>query len=152
MAFSWSTSSIQQIRLIVPRYGPAINPNKISRRSGGGNNQRRGNPRVFTDANSSKDWWEPTRKELIKIHRLISGNAASVPSNLGRGQHWHLVLAMTSVEYMEQTGLAFVPPHNPDDYSQSMGSAQKQSLGTEKFRQNQGLLWKYNAVERALKK
>ena len=59
---------------------------------------------------------------------------------------------MTSEEYMEQTGFAFVPPHNPGDYPQIMGSAQEQALGTEQFRQNQALFRKYTPLDGALKK
>ena len=70
---------------------------------------------------------EPTREGLIEIHRLISGNVASMVSNLGGGQHGHLALTMTAEKYMEQTGFAFVPPHNPVNYPQSMGSAQEQA-------------------------
>ena len=44
---------------------------------------------------------EPTREGLIKIHRFISGNTASVASNLGGGRHKHLALTMTAKEYME---------------------------------------------------
>ena len=95
---------------------------------------------------------EPTREGLIDIHQLIGGNMASVALNLGGGQHRHLALSMTSEEYMEQTGFAFVLTHNPGDYPQSMGSAQEQALGTEKFRQNQALFRKYTSVDVALKK
>ena len=73
---------------------------------------------------------EPTRKVLIKIHLLISGNAAAVASNLGGVRHRHLALTMTAYEYMEQTGFVFAPPHNPGNYLQSMGIAQEQALGT----------------------
>ena len=59
---------------------------------------------------------------------------------------------ITAEEYMEQTGFAFVLPHNPGDYPQSMGSAQYQALGTENIKQNQALFQKYTAVYRALKK
>ena len=51
-------------------------------------------------------------------------------SNLRGGQHGHLALTMMAEEYMEQTGFTFVPPHNPYNYPQSMGSAQEQALGT----------------------
>ena len=37
---------------------------------------------------------ETIRKGLIDTHRLISGNAASVASNLGGGRHRHLALTM----------------------------------------------------------
>ena len=76
---------------------------------------------------------EPTREVLIEIHRLISGNAASVALNIGGGRHGHLALTMTAEEYTEQTGFAFVPPHNLGNYPQSMRSSQEQALGTENF-------------------
>ena len=62
------------------------------------------------------------------------------------------MLMMTEEDYAEQTGFAFVLPHNPGDYPQSMGSAQEQALGTENFRQNQALFQKNTAVDGALKK
>ena len=55
-------------------------------------------------------------------------------SNLKGGRHGHLALFMTAEDYMEQTGFAFLPPHNPVDYPRVMGSAQEQALGTENFR------------------
>ena len=58
---------------------------------------------------------------------------------------------MTDKEYMEQTGFAFVPPHKPRNYPQSMGSAQEQALRTEKFQKNQALFRKYTAVDGAFK-
>ena len=53
---------------------------------------------------------------------------------------------------MEQTGFAFLPPHTPGNYPQSMGRSQEQTLRTEKFRQNQLLFQKYTTVDGALKK
>ena len=53
---------------------------------------------------------------------------------------------------MEQTGFASVPPHNPGDYPQSMGSDQEQAHGTENFGQNQALFCKYTAMDGSLKK
>ena len=43
------------------------------------------------------------REGFIKIHKLISGNAASVWSNLIGGRHGHLALTMTAEKYMEHT-------------------------------------------------
>ena len=57
---------------------------------------------------------EPKRETLIKLHRLITGNAASVPLNLEGGRHGHLALTMTAKYYTEHTGYAFVPLHNPE--------------------------------------
>ena len=76
---------------------------------------------------------EPTIKGLIDIYKLISGNAASMASNLGRGQHGHFALTMTAEDYMEQTGFTFFPPHNPGNYPESIWSAQEQALVTETF-------------------
>ena len=42
---------------------------------------------------------EPKIEGLIDLHQLISGNTASVASNLGGGQHGHLALTMISEEY-----------------------------------------------------
>ena len=95
---------------------------------------------------------ESIREGPIDIHRLISGNAASVATNLGGGRNGHLTLTMRAGYYMEQTGFAFVPPHNPCDYPQRMRSAQEQALGTEIFRSNQALFQKYTAVDGTLKK
>ena len=59
---------------------------------------------------------------------------------------------MTAEEYMEQTEFAFLPSHNPGNYPHSMGSAQEQALGTEKFRKPKALFRNYTAVDGALKK
>ena len=58
---------------------------------------------------------------------------------------------MTSEDCPAQTGFAFVLPQNPGDYPPTMGNAQDQALVTEKFQQNQALLRKYTAVDRASK-
>ena len=72
-------------------------------------------------------------------------------SNLRGGQHGHLMLKMIDKEYRAHKGFAFVPPHNRGDYPRSMGDAQEQALGTEKFRQNQALFRKYTAVDGTFK-
>ena len=69
-----------------------------------------------------------TREGLIDIHQFIRGNVASMVSNLGGGRHGQLVLTLTDVEYKEEKVCAFVMPHNPGNYPQSMGSAQEQAL------------------------
>ena len=89
---------------------------------------------------------------LVDIHQLISGNVASVASNLGGGRHGHLALMMTDKEYMEQTRFAFVPPQNRGDYPQIMESTQEQALGNEIFRQNQALFQKKKRRGQSLEK
>ena len=39
---------------------------------------------------------EPKIEGLIHLHRLISGNVASMASNLGVGWHGHLALTITA--------------------------------------------------------
>ena len=95
---------------------------------------------------------KPTREELIDLHQLISGNAASVVSYLRGGQQEHLALKIKAEEYMEQIRSAFVLPYNPCKYPQSMGNSQEQALGTEKFRKDQALFRKYTALDGASKK
>ena len=58
---------------------------------------------------------------------------------------------MKSKYYNTKTGFAFVPPHNPGNYPQSMGNSQEQAPGTEIIRQNQALFRKYTAVSVAFK-
>ena len=82
---------------------------------------------------------ETTREGLIKLHELVSGNAAPMSLNLGGGRHRHLVLTLTSKDYAEQMGFMFVLPHNPVNYPLIMGKAKDQALGPEKFQQNQVL-------------
>ena len=53
--------------------------------------------------------------------------------NLRGGLNGHLTLTMTAEDYMAQRVHAFVPPHNPGNYPPTMGTAQDQVLGTERF-------------------
>ena len=76
---------------------------------------------------------ETKREALIELYLLISGNAASVASNLGGSWHGHLTLTTIMDYYTSKTGYAFVPPHNPRNYPPTMGTAQEQALRTERF-------------------
>ena len=67
---------------------------------------------------------EPTREVLVDLHQLINGNEASVALNLVGDRHRNLAVKMRANDYRAQTGSVFVPPHNPGEYPQSMGSAQ----------------------------
>ena len=89
---------------------------------------------------------DSTLEDLIEIHWLIIGNAASVESDLGGGRHGHLSLTMAADYYMSQIGYAFVPPHNPVDYLLTMGNSQDQALVTERFQQNQALFRRCTTV------
>ena len=44
---------------------------------------------------------EPMRESLINIHRLISGNLASVTLNLRGGQNGHLTLTIAAEDWPE---------------------------------------------------
>ena len=37
---------------------------------------------------------QPTKEALINLHRLVSGNAATVASNIRRGRYGHLALTI----------------------------------------------------------
>ena len=100
---------------------------------------------------------EPTRESLIKTHQLISGNAASMESNLRGGQQGHLVLTMTVEDYLDQTVHVFVPPYNPGNYPLEITPRQwvppqEQAFGTEGLRQNQALFRRCTTVEGNIKK
>ena len=73
-------------------------------------------------------------------------------SKIGGGRHKQLALTMTSDEYAAHMGFAFVPSHNSGNYPPTIGNAQEQAPGTEKFRQNQALFQKYTAIDRSLTK
>ena len=88
---------------------------------------------------------------MINLHWLVIENTVSVALNLGGGLHGHLALTMTAEDYRANTGSAFVPLHNPENYPQSTGNSQEQALVTEKFSQNQALFRKYTAVDGYLK-
>ena len=57
-------------------------------------------------------------------------------SKIGGGRHKQLALTMTSDEYAAHMGFAFVPSHNSGNYPPTIGNAQEQAPGTEKFRQH----------------
>ena len=64
MEFSWSTSSLLQIRLVVPRDELAVNPNKSVRKKIGGKDQRRRSPCGFPGAHPSKDRWRTDKRRV----------------------------------------------------------------------------------------
>eukprot|EP00957_Ditylum_brightwellii_P077497 5888759-Ditylum_brightwellii.AAC.1 len=55
----------------------------------------------------------PTWDSIKAIHLHLNGNAASVPSDLGGGQHGHLGLTIGGAEYQTLTGHPFAQPANP---------------------------------------
>ena len=76
---------------------------------------------------------ELTIEALKDLHIFVSGNGASVASNLEGGEHRHLTLTMTANKYLAQMGYKFLPPQNPGNYPPTMGTAQELALGTERF-------------------
>eukprot|EP00957_Ditylum_brightwellii_P133778 10200765-Ditylum_brightwellii.AAC.1 len=55
----------------------------------------------------------PSWDSIQAIHLHLNTNAASVPSDLGGGQHGHLGLTIGGAEYQILTGYAFTRPANP---------------------------------------
>ena len=72
-------------------------------------------------------------------------------SNLRGGWYGHLMLTMTAEDYLVHMGHTFIPPHNPVNYSPTIGTTQYQALGTEQFWKNQTLFRIHTAVDGALK-
>ena len=66
--------------------------------------------------------------------------------------HVHLTLTLTVKDYLAHTIHAFVPPHNPANYPLTMGTAQEQGLGNERFRQNQSIFRLCTAADGEIKK
>ena len=65
----------------------------------------------------TKNAGDPNREHLILLYKELAANAASVPSNLGGGNHGHLALMLSEPNYLAQTGNSFVLPHNPGDFA-----------------------------------
>ena len=59
---------------------------------------------------------------------------------------------MAADNYLEQTGHAFVSPHNLGEYPPTLGTTQENPLRTERFCQSQALFKWYTAVDGELKK
>eukprot|EP00957_Ditylum_brightwellii_P058741 4453896-Ditylum_brightwellii.AAC.1 len=55
----------------------------------------------------------PSWDSIYAIHLSLNANAASVPSDLGGGQHGHLSLTIGGTEYQTLTGHAFTRPAIP---------------------------------------
>ena len=68
------------------------------------------------------------------------------------GRNRHIMLTITSEDYMAQTSYTFVPPHKTGNYPSTTGNAQEQVLGTKRFQKNQALFRRFIVVDRALKK
>jgi hypothetical protein len=55
----------------------------------------------------------PTYASLKIAQSELNGNAASIHTNLGGGQHGHIALIITEAEFLRISATAFVPPINP---------------------------------------
>ena len=92
---------------------PKSIPPRVQEKMAGKTSSNEGVLTDFLTPILSKISGELTREAMIELHQLISGNSASMMSNLGRGRHGDLMLTMTSDEYMAHKDYTFVPPHNP---------------------------------------
>jgi hypothetical protein len=55
----------------------------------------------------------PTFTTLQQLQREINGNAMSVHSHAGGGNHGHLTLTITAAQYLALTNVPFPPPVAP---------------------------------------
>ena len=56
---------------------------------------------------------KPTPSTLQIIERELTANAMEVPSTRGGGDHGHAALVTSPEDYLNMTGVAFVPPQHP---------------------------------------
>ena len=55
----------------------------------------------------------PTSQSLTELKQLLYENAATIPSNIGGGNHGHLGVIMPQARYLTLVGATWVPPLNP---------------------------------------
>ena len=67
---------------------------------------------------------ETTREVLINFHYILILNRASAASRLGGGQHRHLVLSISTEDYLTQTAQSLVPSHNTVIYPPTLETMQ----------------------------
>ena len=101
-------------------------------------------PTIITD--------EPTYKSLSILYDQIKINAQSVPSNGGGGNHGHLGLVLTPVEYQLISLKPFIHPVNPGEFIYPTGNTPEEItvLGREHI-DHQQQFQKIEQVELALK-
>ena len=56
---------------------------------------------------------EPTYETIRDLQQKLLANTASVPTNMGGGQHGYLSLTLKPEVYFNLTGNIFTPPTNP---------------------------------------
>ena len=66
---------------------------------------------------------EPTYETLSTLYDHIKINAQSVPANGGGGNHGHLGLVLTPVEYQLISLTPFVRPLNPEEFIYPSGAS-----------------------------
>ena len=66
---------------------------------------------------------EPTYESLLVLYNHIKINAQSVPANGGGGNHGHLGLVLTPLEYQLISLTPFVRPLNPGEFIYPSGAS-----------------------------
>lgn len=95
----------------------------------------------------------PTSQNLTLLKQLLFENAATIPSNIGGGNHGHLGVIMTQPRYLTMVGNAWVPPLNPGvaPVIPDGSSGPAVIRITAQHRNEQALFRTYNNVDKALK-
>eukprot|EP00978_Attheya_sp_CCMP212_P006829 scaffold15932_cov95-Attheya_sp.AAC.3 len=71
------------------------------------------------------------------MHKRLCAYAAAVTSNLGGGNHGHLVLLMTDKDYLDKTKQTFLAPKNPDNNPPTTLKPEDQPIVNDCYKQNQ---------------
>jgi len=95
---------------------------------------------------------EPTRKEIVELHKKLCENAAAVTSNLGGGKHGHLALILSDKDFLEEAKHAFEAPKNPGDDPPTTTKPEDQPSVNDRHKRQQRIFEKYGNTDKALKK
>ena len=96
---------------------------------------------------------EPNYETIRDLQRKLSANAASVPSNLGGGQHGYLALTVKPEVYFNLTGNIFTPPTDPGPMPNivpGMDTAQA-AMVEKQHKEAKRMFSEYTGMQNALK-
>ena len=94
---------------------------------------------------------EPNYKSLKTLKKQLKANAQCIPSELGGGNHGHLVLVLSPQEYTQVSNTAYVRPVHPGQYVPQPGLFQHEAMRLHLEHMERHRVFKEaNNVEKAL--
>jgi hypothetical protein len=96
---------------------------------------------------------QPTYESITDVTRLLNTNAASIHSELGGGNHGHLILTISAAVYTTLSPTVFIAPANPGPnvIIPAGATAPQISAATRLHKENLRQWREYNNVDAALK-